>query len=255
MKWKKIIIPVAVGFLSVVIVTSFASAKFRGGSVIDVARVAKETQKVIEETKILSEITTLHDLQEEFFKVLDDLGQLENDVLTVVEEANILSNSVNGIIGAKNTYQAKVENLYSIDFLSNKYGNTPEAWKDNHKRLSEAYENEYKNSIDVAQKSEDISSKIGLQRDKILSDYSKGVISEKQKELMINYKGTTLNNGYRIDILVEDSIVLELKSVENLLPIHTAQILTYLKLSEHNLGLLINFNVTNLQNGIHRYII
>ena len=82
-----------------------------------------------------------------------------------------------------------------------------------------------------------------------------GLKSEKQKELMINYKGTTLNNGYRIDILVEDSIVLELKSVENLLPIHTAQILTYLKLSEHNLGLLINFNVTNLQNGIHRYII
>lgn len=72
---------------------------------------------------------------------------------------------------------------------------------------------------------------------------------------MINYKGATLNNGYRIDILVEDSIVLELKSVENLLPIHTAQILTYPKLSEHNLGLLINFNVTNLQNGIHRYII
>ena len=82
-----------------------------------------------------------------------------------------------------------------------------------------------------------------------------GVKFEKQKELMINYKGATLNNGYRIDILVEDSIVLELKSVENLLPIHTAQILTYLKLSEHNLGLLINFNVTNLQNGIHRYII
>ena len=82
-----------------------------------------------------------------------------------------------------------------------------------------------------------------------------GLKFEKQKELMINYKGTTLNNGYRIDILVEDSIVLELKSVENLLPIHTAQILTYLKLSEHNLGLLFNFNVTNLQNGIHRYII
>ncbi|MBS1349687.1 MAG: GxxExxY protein [Bacteroides sp.] len=82
-----------------------------------------------------------------------------------------------------------------------------------------------------------------------------GLKFEKQKELMINYKGATLNNGYRIDILVEDSIVLELKSVENLLPIHTAQILTYLKLSEHNLGLLINFNVTNLQNRIHRYII
>lgn len=211
MKWKKIIIPVAVGFLSVVIVTSFASAKFRGGSVIDVARVAKETQKVIEETKILSEITTLHDLQEEFFKVIDDLGQLENDVLTVVEEANILSNSVNGIIGAKNTYQAKVENLYSIDFLSNKYGNTPEAWKDNHKRLSEAYENEYKNSIDVAQKSEDISSKIGLLRDKILSDYSKGVISEKQKELMLKAllatsKNTNamLNNQVMVNAVTDD---------------------------------------------------
>ena len=211
MKWKKIIISVAVGFLSVVIVTSFASAKFRGGSVIDVARVAKETQKVIEETKILSEITTLHDLQEEFFKVLDDLGQLENDVLTVVEEANILSNSVNGIIGAQNTYQAEVENLYSIDFLSNKYGNTPEAWKDNHQRLSEAYENEYKNSIDVAQKSEDISSKIDLQRDKILSDYSKGVISEKQKELILKAllatsKNTNamLNNQVMVNAVTDD---------------------------------------------------
>ena len=82
-----------------------------------------------------------------------------------------------------------------------------------------------------------------------------GLKFEKQKKLMINYKGMTLDNGYRIDILVEDSIILELKSVENLLPIHTAQILTYLKLSEHKLGLLINFNVTNLQNGIHRYIL
>ena len=82
-----------------------------------------------------------------------------------------------------------------------------------------------------------------------------GLKFEKQKKLMINYKGMTLDNGYRIDILVEDSIILELKSVENLLPIHTAQILTYLRLSEHKLGLIINFNVTNLQNGIHRYIL
>jgi len=83
----------------------------------------------------------------------------------------------------------------------------------------------------------------------------RGLKFEKQKKIMINYKGTTLDNGYRIDILVEDSIILELKSVENLLPIHIAQILTYLKLSEHKLGLLINFNVANLQNGIHRYIL
>ena len=185
MKKKKVIISITAGLLSMVIATSFASAKFRGGSVIDVARVAKETQKVVEETKILSEITTLRDLQEEFFGFIDDLGQVEKEVLTVVKEANILSNSVNGIIGAENTYQAKVENLYSIDFLSDKYGNTPEAWKANHARLSEAYEKEYKNSVDVAQKSADISSRIELQRDKILNDYSKGVISEKQKELML----------------------------------------------------------------------
>ena len=83
----------------------------------------------------------------------------------------------------------------------------------------------------------------------------KGLVHEKQKELTINYKGIVLNNGYRIDILVENTIVIELKSVETLLPIHTAQIMTYLKLSGYHLGLLINFNVTNLQNGIHRYII
>ena len=76
---------------------------------------------------------------------------------------------------------------------------------------------------------------------------------ERQKELPINYKGMTLDNGYRIDILVEDKIVIELKSVDVLQPIHSAQLLTYLKLSQKPLGLLINFNVTNLQDGIRRY--
>ena len=76
---------------------------------------------------------------------------------------------------------------------------------------------------------------------------------ERQKELPINYKGMILDNGYRIDILVEDKIVIELKSVDILQPIHSAQLLTYLKLSQKPLGLLINFNVTNLQNGIRRY--
>ena len=76
---------------------------------------------------------------------------------------------------------------------------------------------------------------------------------EKQKELPINYKGMTIDNGYRIDIMVEDKIVIELKSVDSLQPIHSAQLLTYLKLSRKPLGLLINFNVTNLQNGIRRY--
>ena len=76
---------------------------------------------------------------------------------------------------------------------------------------------------------------------------------ERQKELTINYKGMTLDNGYRIDVLVEDKIVIELKSVDTLQPIHSAQLLTYLKLSQKPLGLLINFNVTNLQHGIRRY--
>ena len=80
-----------------------------------------------------------------------------------------------------------------------------------------------------------------------------GIKYEKQKELPINYKGITIDNGYRIDILVEDKIVIELKSVEILQPIHSAQLMTYLKLSQKQLGLLINFNVTNLQNGIRRY--
>ena len=76
---------------------------------------------------------------------------------------------------------------------------------------------------------------------------------ERQKELPINYKGMTLDNGYRIDILVEDKSVIDLKSVDTLQPIHSAQLLTYLKLSQKPLGLFINFNVTNLQNGIRRY--
>ena len=60
--------------------------------------------------------------------------------------------------------------------------------------------------------------------------------------------------GYQIDVLVEDSIILELKAVESLLPIHEAQLLTYLRLANKKLGLLINFNVTLLKNGIKRRI-
>ena len=210
MKKKKVIISAAVGLLSIMIVTSFASAKFRGGSVIDAARVVKETQKVVEETKILSEITKIRELQEEFFNHFKHLGEFKNNVLQIAKEANILSNSVNGIIGGAG-YKDKVEELYSIDFLTNKYGNTPEAWKSNQERLSKAYENEYKNSIDVAQKSEKISSQVDLQREKILDNYSKGVISETQKELLLKAllattKNTNamLNNQVMVNAVTED---------------------------------------------------
>ena len=67
------------------------------------------------------------------------------------------------------------------------------------------------------------------------------------------HKGIKIENGYRLDIVVEDKVVIELKSVETLLPIHTAQLLTYLKLSKIKHGLLINFNVKSLKEGIKRY--
>lgn len=81
-----------------------------------------------------------------------------------------------------------------------------------------------------------------------------GLKAERQVALPVIYEGLRLDADYYIDILVEDTVVLELKSVENLLPIHEAQLLTYLRLANKKLGLLINFNVTLLKNGIKRRI-
>jgi GxxExxY protein len=77
---------------------------------------------------------------------------------------------------------------------------------------------------------------------------------DRQKPIPIVYKDVKLQCVYRIDILVEGSIVLELKSIEQLSPIHEAVVLTYLKLSGNTLGLLINFHVPVLKDGIRRYI-
>jgi GxxExxY protein len=66
------------------------------------------------------------------------------------------------------------------------------------------------------------------------------------------YDGLKIDAGYRIDLLVEDCLIVELKAVEKLLPIHDAQILSYLKLSDKRLGLIINFNVVHLKDGIKR---
>lgn len=68
----------------------------------------------------------------------------------------------------------------------------------------------------------------------------------------VSYKEVKLDCGYRIDILVEEEVVIELKTVEKLLPIHEAQLLTYLKMMDKRLGLLINFNVPVLRDGIKR---
>ncbi len=73
--------------------------------------------------------------------------------------------------------------------------------------------------------------------------------------LPLIYKGVKLDCGYRLDILVENSIVLELKSVEALNEVHTAQILTYMRLGKFKIGYLMNFNVASLRNGIKRYVL
>ena len=82
-----------------------------------------------------------------------------------------------------------------------------------------------------------------------------GLRVEQQKALPVVYKDIKLDCGYRIDILVEDTVVVELKSVDALSPVHEAQILTYLKFSEKKIGLLMNFNVTLLKNGMKRYML
>ena len=82
-----------------------------------------------------------------------------------------------------------------------------------------------------------------------------GIKAERQKELPLIYQNVPLNAGYRIDLLVDRRIVVEIKSVDSIAPIHKAQILTYMKLSKNKLGLLINFNSVSLKEGIQRLIL
>jgi len=84
---------------------------------------------------------------------------------------------------------------------------------------------------------------------------SAGIRHIAQKELPIEYKGVKLDCGYRIDMIIENDIILELKSVDKTLPIHEAQLLTYMKLSGIKIGLLINFNVCRLKDGIKRFVL
>ncbi len=81
-----------------------------------------------------------------------------------------------------------------------------------------------------------------------------GLVVEPQVELPVAYKGMKIDAGYRIDLLVEKSVIVELKAVESILPVHEAQILTYLKLSGNKLGLLLNFNVKLMKDGIRRFV-
>ena len=80
----------------------------------------------------------------------------------------------------------------------------------------------------------------------------RGLSVRSQVVLPVEYDGVKLDAGYRLDLLVEDAVIVELKSVERMLPIHQAQLLSYLKLSGLQLGLLINFNTLHLKDGIKR---
>jgi GxxExxY protein len=77
---------------------------------------------------------------------------------------------------------------------------------------------------------------------------------ERQKRLLVTYKGLELDEGFRLDLLVNDAVVVELKCVERVLPIHEAQIYTYLKLSGKRTGLLINFYTKLMKDGIRRIV-
>ena len=80
----------------------------------------------------------------------------------------------------------------------------------------------------------------------------RGLRFERQRPMPIRYKGITLEGGLRVDLVVEDQVLVELKAVERVLPVHVAQVLTYLKLASLPVALLVNFNVPSLRQGIRR---
>lgn len=85
--------------------------------------------------------------------------------------------------------------------------------------------------------------------------HARGITFQRQIDLPIKYKGVALESTFRMDLLVRNTVIVELKSVEKTLPVHASQLLTYLRLSGYTVGLLINFNVPNLRNGIIRRVL
>lgn len=85
--------------------------------------------------------------------------------------------------------------------------------------------------------------------------HRRGISFERQVAMPVHYEGLNLDAGLRLDLVVAGQIVVECKAVESLLPVHKAQVLTYLKLSGHNLGFLINFNVPTLKEGLKRIVL
>lgn len=91
--------------------------------------------------------------------------------------------------------------------------------------------------------------------DSIASEMTRqGLVFERQRPVPVEYNGEIVGDPLRLDFLIEDTVVIEIKAVETVHSVHTKQILTYLKLANKPLGLLVNFNTTNLQQGIKRVI-
>jgi GxxExxY protein len=82
----------------------------------------------------------------------------------------------------------------------------------------------------------------------------RNILFERQKPIPVMYKGKPIDCGFRLDLLVSDSIVVELKTVDQILPVHQAQLMTYLKLTGCKLGLILNFNVEKMMKGIKRMV-
>lgn len=83
----------------------------------------------------------------------------------------------------------------------------------------------------------------------------KGISAERQVPVAVSYKKAKLDIGFRMDLLVANSVVVEVKTVEKLMPVHEAQLLTYLRLSGHKVGLLLNFYVSRMKFGIKRLVV
>lgn len=83
---------------------------------------------------------------------------------------------------------------------------------------------------------------------------SEGLLVERQKALPVFWKGLKMNMGYRADLFIENKVIIEIKSVEKLAPVHPKQLLTYLRITDKRLGLLINFNEILIKNGITRIV-
>jgi len=82
----------------------------------------------------------------------------------------------------------------------------------------------------------------------------RGLTFKRQEPISVSYKGVKLNCSFRADIIVEDLVIIEVKAIEKVMPVHKAQLLTYLKITDKKLGLLINFNEALVKDGIHRLI-